>query len=75
MLNCPIGFSDPVYAEAYVKVHQFDILLGTSTPAYFYRVTLILLLCLRRRLDCQPNQRHNAKSLHRIRDSWRSQTC
>ena len=22
------GFSDPVYAEAYVKVHQFDILLG-----------------------------------------------
>jgi Coatomer beta C-terminal region len=24
------GFSDAVYAEAYVKVHQFDILLGTS---------------------------------------------
>jgi coatomer subunit beta len=24
----PIGFSDPVYAEAYVKVHGFDILLG-----------------------------------------------
>lgn len=23
------GFSDPVYAEAYVNVHQFDILLGT----------------------------------------------
>ncbi|KAF8336939.1 coatomer protein [Cantharellus anzutake] len=22
------GFSDPVYSEAYVKVHQFDILLG-----------------------------------------------
>ncbi len=22
------GFSDPVYAEAYVKVHGFDILLG-----------------------------------------------
>lgn len=24
------GFSDPVYAEAYVHVHQFDIILGTS---------------------------------------------
>jgi coatomer subunit beta len=24
-----LGFSDPVYAEAYVKVHGFDILLGT----------------------------------------------
>jgi coatomer subunit beta len=23
------GFSDPVYAEAYVNVHQYDILLGT----------------------------------------------
>lgn len=22
------GFSDPVYAEAYVDVHQYDILLG-----------------------------------------------
>jgi len=24
------GFSDPVYAEAYVKIHGFDILLGRS---------------------------------------------
>ena len=23
-----IGFSDPIYAEAYVKVHGFDIMLG-----------------------------------------------
>lgn len=23
-----LGFSDPIYAEAYVKVHGFDILLG-----------------------------------------------
>jgi coatomer subunit beta len=22
------GFSDPVYAEAYVNVHQYDILMG-----------------------------------------------
>ena len=27
-LNVPLGFSDPIYAEAYVKVHGFDILLG-----------------------------------------------
>ena len=25
-----VGFSDPIYAEAYVKVHGFDILLGKS---------------------------------------------
>ncbi len=25
-----LGFSDPIYAEAYVKVHGFDILLGES---------------------------------------------
>ena len=24
------GFSDPIYAEAYVKVHGFDIMLGPS---------------------------------------------
>lgn len=24
-----VGFSDPIYAEAYVKMHGFDILLGT----------------------------------------------
>lgn len=24
------GFSDPIYAEAYVKMHGFDILLGGS---------------------------------------------
>lgn len=28
VLIIPIGFSDQVYAEAYVVVHQFDILLG-----------------------------------------------
>ena len=24
------GFSDPIYAEAYVSVHRYDIVLGTS---------------------------------------------
>ena len=29
------GFSDPVYAEAYVNVHQYDIHLdGTEVPAF-----------------------------------------
>jgi vesicle coat complex subunit len=23
-----LGFTDPIYAEAYVKIHGFDILLG-----------------------------------------------
>jgi coatomer subunit beta len=23
------GFSDPIYAEAFVKMHGFDIMLGT----------------------------------------------
>ena len=25
----PVGFSDPIYAEVLVKMHGFDILLGT----------------------------------------------
>lgn len=29
--NVPPGFSDPVYAEAYVNVHQFDVNLGEHT--------------------------------------------
>lgn len=27
---CPAGFSDPVYAEAYVTVHQYDIVLDVT---------------------------------------------
>ena len=34
----PVGFSDPIYAEVLVKMHGFDILLGT--------VFLLLLLLL-----------------------------
>jgi len=29
------GFSDPVYAEAYVNVHQYDILLGNNNICVF----------------------------------------
>ena len=29
------GFSDAVYAEAYVKVHQFDIFIGISPLLFF----------------------------------------
>lgn len=28
VLSTNLGFSDPIYAEAYVKMHGFDILLG-----------------------------------------------
>jgi len=29
-ISLTTGFSDPIYAEAYVKMHGFDILLGLS---------------------------------------------
>jgi hypothetical protein len=28
-----IGFSDPIYAEALVKMHGFDIMLGAYPPS------------------------------------------
>jgi coatomer subunit beta len=39
------GYSDPVYVEALVINHQFDILLGKS-PIYVH---------LDRNFDCEPN--------------------
>ena len=30
------GFSDPIYAEAYVKVHGFDIMLGTISLIFLF---------------------------------------
>lgn len=40
------GFSDPIYAEAYVNVHQYDILLDVvvinQTPETLQNVTLEL---------------------------------
>ena len=45
------GFSDPIYAEAYVKIHGFDIVLGPLYyfgPSFsvnlFYRFTDVLLV-------------------------------
>lgn len=29
------GFSDPIYAEAYVKMHGFDIMLGMGSFSTF----------------------------------------
>lgn len=34
-----LGFSDPIYAEAYVKVHGFDILLGKSVWGFLIIAT------------------------------------
>jgi len=31
------GFSDPIYAEAYVKIHGFDIMLGLS---YYFHIVI-----------------------------------
>jgi coatomer subunit beta len=30
------GFSDPIYAEAYVKMHGFDIMLGWSSISFLH---------------------------------------
>jgi hypothetical protein len=35
------GFSDPIYAEADINVHQYDITLGTSSHS-IYSIYLIL---------------------------------
>ncbi|KAJ3092871.1 coatomer subunit beta [Quaeritorhiza haematococci] len=42
------GFSDPVYAEAYVNVHQYDILLGKLDKAtnYFRKVDAVVSISL-----------------------------
>ena len=34
---CTPGFSDPIYVETYVKMHGFDIMLGTI----FYRLSAV----------------------------------
>jgi coatomer subunit beta len=31
------GYSDPIYAEAYITIHQFDILLGPFLFRLIYR--------------------------------------
>lgn len=49
------GFSDPVYAEAYVNVHQYDILLGINFS--FFNQPCFLCRCSNR----QPNQRNLTK--------------
>ena len=38
-ISLTTGFSDPIYAEAYVKMHGFDILLGLS-PFYTHDQSL-----------------------------------
>jgi hypothetical protein len=41
-----IGFSDPVYAEAYVDVHQYDILLGMPVVCVilFHSLTVVMIV-------------------------------
>lgn len=62
------GFSDPVYAEAYVQVHQFDINLGA-----FLQRLLCSLTPACRRLDRQSDGRHAAEPDGRVRNPRRSQ--
>lgn len=49
------GFSDAVYAEAIVNVHQYDILMGKCWVHILYRKILIHL-CRIRCFDRQPDK-------------------
>jgi coatomer subunit beta len=40
---CFPGFSDPIYVETYVKMHGFDIMLGTGLDVFFGPHDLTLL--------------------------------
>lgn len=66
--NSVLGFSDPIYAEAYVKMQGFDILLGILLSYATW-----LLLTISRCPPRQPNSKHSPKSLPRLRYLGRSQ--
>jgi vesicle coat complex subunit len=53
------GFSDPVYAEAYVNVHQYDILMGIVFSVSFFNSTKVLNLF--RYFNCESNERNTSK--------------
>lgn len=58
------GFSDPIYAEALVKMVGFDIMLG---PLFRVERCLTLLTnTLFRCLTCEPNTSYPSKSLPRL---------
>ncbi len=49
------GFSDPIYAEAYVHVHQYDIMLDGKTYYCF--------ICHSpSSTGCEPDGRHTTRS-------------
>jgi len=60
------GFSDPVYAEAIVKIQGFDILLGTRLV--MKQRAFLILYFARRRPDRQSDATDTAESVHRVRD-------
>lgn len=60
------GFSDPVYAEAIVNVHQFDILLGKYKQIAVQILTLCLPnLTLLYRCSYRQSNEYDAAKSHR----------
>jgi hypothetical protein len=62
------GFSDPIYAEAYVKIHGFDIMLGLSY--YSTSSSRIIYQTIYRCFIGQPNLQYLAKPLRGFRNAW-----
>lgn len=57
LTHCNIGFSDPIYAEAYVKMHGFDILLGmwllSESQSQFNNMIQMSFWSIRLRTPCR----------------------
>ena len=69
-----IGFSDPIYAEAYVKMHGLDIMLGECRGRERHMVahlSHILGRCTTR----QPNCQHASESMLGLRNTRGFETC
>lgn len=67
------GFSDPIYAEAYVNVNQYDIGENFITlKKNFYQS---LSFCSPRRAHRQSDRRHSSECLPGARHRWRPETC
>lgn len=57
------GFSDQVYAEAVVNVHQYDVLLGKDIYIYIAKrskfiniyIDFLIIIIIYRCVDCKSN--------------------
>ncbi|KIM74513.1 hypothetical protein PILCRDRAFT_14404 [Piloderma croceum F 1598] len=64
------GFSDPIYGEAYVKMHRFNVVLGELSEGD----TRYDLTFLRKCSTCQPNYQHVPEPMLGLHDVGRFST-